>query len=110
MNVIHVRGELIFIPDMVFPEAVLPDARFANRSGETMFDKTPACRKIMRIIGQCPDCMEMIREDGPGNRLEGMIELHTRTGAMKRIDPINQQPGPPVIQTYSEGVSAAGNI
>ena len=73
VHVINMVREIVFVPDLVFPETSLPDAAFTfcrssaadvlallNGARETCFDQHPAGREIFVIRWQCPYRMHVI--------------------------------------------------
>src|SRR5439155_24141162 len=78
MNIVHVRREIRFVANEMFPVAPLPDAALApadarcrtrlrprNALGKFEFDQSPARGEIGIVRGQGNDAMQMVRQYDP---------------------------------------------
>lgn len=120
MDVIHVGGEIVFVPDGMFPITCLPDTAFAlatvgfevwrQAPGKAGFEKAKPVHKIKVILGQRPEHMDVIRQNADGDGFDRVSGRHVSPGRAEMIDIPNQCIRPPVIQTQREGVSSAGHI
>lgn len=76
MGVIHMGFEIPFILNQVLPVASLPDRAFAlvlatcvdrfgpgHLAGKVLFDQEPAVSKVIVMVGQGPDVVQVIGQD-----------------------------------------------
>jgi hypothetical protein len=62
MDIVDVFGTIVITPDAVLPEPTLPSAPPVPPT-EPRFDHLPPCRIISIAVRQCPERMDMIRQD-----------------------------------------------
>jgi hypothetical protein len=103
VNVVDVTFEIGLIANGVLPIAALPDAFFALRdlalrsrlrfdgARKSALDETSASREVAIIFGQCPQSVDVIRQDANGNRLKRTPVLNTSIDRSQAIDVFDQQ-------------------
>jgi len=122
MDVIHMRDVIIMVGNRVLPGPPLPDAAFAladatdgscfarlDGPAEFSFDCRPARRKVMIAARQCPDAMQMFRQNNNGvNAKWPSYQRHPKSPA-KRFDALDEQRPVPIKKIDGEEVRSAGN-
>ena len=100
MDVIHVCAEVGIIADKMFPVSALPYGTFAmaatgrcvsQRFGEMGFDQSQPFREIMIILRQAPDCVKVVGEKHPRDRLERIRSAHFFNALVQETDFVQQQ-------------------
>ncbi len=120
VDVIHVRGEVVFIADGMFPIARLPDLAFAfatvgfqvwrQTSGEASFQKSQSVYEIEVVLGQGPEHMHMIGQNADSDGFDRMIVRHVAIRCAEMINVPNQCIRLPVMKTQREAVGSARHI
>ncbi len=123
MDVVHVSGQVGRIADRVFPEAPLPDASLAgalasfgqpfpsrDAAREGGFDQSPAGGEIGIAGRQCPDAVQVIREDHDGVDGERIPMPDAAKRFAQRRDVLNQQPAAAFEQGDGEEEGAARDV
>jgi hypothetical protein len=88
MNVLNMTGKVLFTPNPVLPKASLPNGLFMlllsrygswglalifASSAKRALDQTPTIGEIAIVLRQCPNAVQMVREQDEGIDLERMI-------------------------------------
>ena len=123
VHVIHVLVQVIIVPDYVFPETALPDAAFAlanarcthafaplDATDEPGFDQHPPHRAIAIACRQCPDRMQVIRQDHPRKDIERMPFLDDAYGPSQICNPIDQQRAGTFGKIHREEIGSACQV
>ena len=122
VDVIHVALIIFLIAYQMLPEAPLPDAPFAFRcpasvapftrrqfARESDFDQHPTSRKILVVLRQCPDGVEMIRKHHHRINAERVPELHLADYRSQDIGVVHQQCPVPLGKIDGEEIACSGN-
>jgi hypothetical protein len=136
VDVIHVFFKIVVIPNLMFPEATLPDGLFAMFVFRLIhpclivqlrfvllckfrFDQTPALRIIGIIFRQRPDAMHVIRQQHPRFDAKRIVLPHLCDGvtqgmAVFRLDkeflPLICYHGKKVSCTFGIGAAVVRHI
>jgi hypothetical protein len=62
VDIVDVFGTIVIIPDAMLPKPTLPSPPPVPPT-ESRFDHLPPCRIISIAVRQCPERMDMIRQD-----------------------------------------------
>jgi hypothetical protein len=104
MNVVHVRREIRFVANEMFPVAPLSDAALAsadaccrarlrprNALGKFEFDQSPARGEIGVARGKGNDAMQMVRQYDPTVYREWVAHAHLCNRPAEQIDMSHEQ-------------------
>ncbi len=94
------RTEVGIIADKMFPVSALPYGTFAmaatsrcvfQRFGEMGFDQSQSFREIMIILWQTPDCVKVVGEKRPRDRVERILSAHFFNALVQETNFVQQQ-------------------
>src|SRR5580704_7290758 len=104
VDVIDVTLEVSVIAYCMLPKPSLPDTRFAplhlaprpqlrrrQLAGESAFDLAPAWGKIGIVGRQCPNGMEMVRQDADSVRFERQARLDRTINPPQEFDMFDEK-------------------
>jgi hypothetical protein len=122
VTIFDVAAKILLIADQMFPEPTLPDGAFTSRNadvaprlgrgnglGEGDLNQPPAQRKIGVAGRQCPNCVDVIRQDHHGVDRKRMARLRDARRVAQRVDMVRQKAALPVQQVDGEEPASAGH-
>ncbi len=116
-------SKILFVPYQMFPIPALPYAALAlgnlagraflsgrQLAGKFGFDQTPARGKIRVTRRQCPDGVQVVRQNDNGFHREGMAVMRVSEGVFQQPDVFGQQCLATVGKVDREEIAGSRNI